>query len=486
MAALPTVASLCGSLGQHLKPAEGFAAPDTTITAVHISELQDPTSYVVGGELLLTTGLMLPTSSLGCEQYVARLLNAGVAALGLGLGPVYDVVPEPLAATCDRLGLPLLVVPAPTPFLTVTNAYWAARNRATEQPLHDAVAAQRGLIDAAVAPDPAAEILRRLARALDGWAARLTPAGSVEQIYPASMIDEAEELQAEVSRLEVAGVHSAASFVANERFVAVFPLSAETRIVGYLAVGSATHLTPHQRHVVMTAVTLLSIDALRSQRSASAREATGRAVAALIELGFVDQARQLAAVLDVPVPGAQGRVLVTRSRDSDAIARLVERWCPEVLGTRATRADGWFIIPVPHPGLDELARELRTADRSASALISEPTRLKDAATVKARLLDALGRLAPGVVDLAEGPDDTVNISEKLDRFLTEQSRPVREALVAYLRHRGQWEQASRALGVHRNTLRYRLERAREAVDLDIDDPDHAARLWLLLRSRGVA
>ena len=80
----------------------------------------------------------------------------------------------------------------------------------------------------------------------------------------------------------------------------------------------------------------------------------------------------------------------------------------------------------------------------------------------------------------------MNISEKLDRFLTEQSRPVREALVAYLRHRGQWEQASRALGVHRNTLRYRLERAREAVDLDIDDPDHAARLWLLLRSRGIA
>jgi purine catabolism regulator len=42
------------------------------------------------------------------------------------------------------------------------------------------------------------------------------------------------------------------------------------------------------------------------------------------------------------------------------------------------------------------------------------------------------------------------------------------------------------LSVHRNTLRYRLSRAREALGLDIDDPDIAARLWLLMRERGAA
>jgi len=84
--ALPTVPSLCRTLGKHLYQADGFVVPETPVTAVHVSELVDPTSYVSGGELLLTTGLILPTSRIGWEGYVSRLKNIGIAALGLGLG----------------------------------------------------------------------------------------------------------------------------------------------------------------------------------------------------------------------------------------------------------------------------------------------------------------------------------------------------------------------------------------------------------------
>ena len=84
--ALPTVASLCRTLGEHLHPVDGFVVPETPVTAVHISELVDPTSYVSGGELLLTTGLILPTSRVGWEGYVSRLKSIGIAALGIGRG----------------------------------------------------------------------------------------------------------------------------------------------------------------------------------------------------------------------------------------------------------------------------------------------------------------------------------------------------------------------------------------------------------------
>ena len=60
------------------------------------------------------------------------------------------------------------------------------------------------------------------------------------------------------------------------------------------------------------------------------------------------------------------------------------------------------------------------------------------------------------------------------------------ALVAYLRHRGQWDPAARTLGVHRNTLRHRISRAQELAGLDFDDPDVAALAWLHFRQTGLA
>ena len=236
--ALPTVASLCRALGKHLHPAAGFVVPETPVTAVHVSELVDPTLYVSGGELLLTTGLTLPTSRIEWDGYVSRLKGIGIAALGIGLGPRYSEPPEALVEACKASGLTLLVVPAPTPFLTISKTYWTARARSSEQHLQDAVAVHLALIDAAASPDAPAEVLRRLARAVDGWAATLTSTGKLDQIHPAGLVVEAEALQSEVERLEVAGVHSAASFIARGRYVAIFPLSVEETVVGYLANGS--------------------------------------------------------------------------------------------------------------------------------------------------------------------------------------------------------------------------------------------------------
>jgi purine catabolism regulator len=53
----------------------------------------------------------------------------------------------------------------------------------------------------------------------------------------------------------------------------------------------------------------------------------------------------------------------------------------------------------------------------------------------------------------------------------------------YLRHRGHWENASRALGIHRNSLRHRMALASSLLGVDLDDPDVFAPLWLELRQR---
>ena len=485
--ALPTVASLCRTLGKDLHPADGFVVPETPVTAVHVSELVDPTSYVSGGELLLTTGLILPTSRIGWEGYVSRLKSIGIAALGIGLGPRYSAPPGALLEACKASGLTLLVVPDPTPFLTISKTYWAARARSSEQHLQDEVAAHRALINAAASPDPPAEVLRRLARVVNGWAARLTSTGKLDQIHPAGLVEEAEALQSEVERLEVAGIHSAASFIAHGRYVAIFPLSVEETVVGYLAVGTTEQLSAMHRRVVLTAVALLSIDSIRWQRTASAREATARCVASLVDLGHIEAARQLAAAEGLPMLHGEGRVLLVRARDSEKVLRVVESWSADVLAVATTRAESWYLLLSGHPRLADLGRSLSKADPTASAVVSALVRLADIGTTRSRLGDRLRELSRGELELDEFPlGDARLIARRLDDFLEEQSKDVIAALAAYLRHRGQWAQASRDLGVHRNTLRYRLSRAREALGVDIDDPDIAARLWLLMRERGAA
>ncbi len=481
---IPTVASLCSALGHHLVPAEGFTAPDTEITAVHISELVDPVAYLSGGELLLTTGLTLPHSDLGCRRYVARLRQAGLSALALGLGPVHQSPPPSLVRACREARLPLLVVPVPTPFLLVSRTYWSARARSTEQQLTDAVAAHRALVDAAVAPDPAAAVLRRLAVLLEGWAALLTAQGKVDQSYPAGLVEEMEALQAEVSRLEMAGVHSSASFSSADHVVVVFPLAVENRVVGYLAAGSPRQLEAAQRRVVLTAAALLSLDVIRNQRSQSAREATRRCVALLVDAGLTDASRRLAADTGVPSPGREVSVLAIRGRDSADLVEAVERWCPEALSVMVDRAAAWCLLPDGHPALDDLEAELGRVDPVASAVVSELVALDAAGRVRPRTQRALASTPPGKIARPRHPGG--GVPRAVDRFVARASPELLQALVGYLRHRGQYEQAATSLGLHRNTLRYRVARARELLQLDLDDPDVSAETWLALRTRGVA
>jgi len=486
--AAPTVASLCRALGAHLSPAPGFTAPAREITAVHLSELLDPTGYLTGGELLLTTGLTLPKNRIGCQRYVARLAEAELTALAIGLGPVHAEVPAPLIEACSKLDLPLLVVPAPTPFLRITKAYWAAVSRSAEQELKDVVATQRALVDAAASADPVGGVLRTLSRSLDAWSATFSPSGEVEQVHPPGLADEAEQARREILRLEGAGVHSAASFSTGSTAVIVFPLTAEERVAGYLAVGTSAPLDPTRRRAVLTASALLSLDAVRRVRAQSVAEESQRCVGLLVDLGFVDAARRLAAVVRAPSPTDHVRVLALRSRHRDLVASTVRRWCHDTIAAMDGGDSAWFLVPSAHPPLHRLDARLATADPDAVAVVSDVVPVEQASIVRGALTSTVAQLTAGTrrLDVRRAAPDGGELADRLGEAVDRLSRPQLEALVVFLRHHGQWEPASRGLGVHRNTLRHRIARCRSVLTLDLDDPDVTAELWLLLRRRGLA
>jgi PucR family transcriptional regulator, purine catabolism regulatory protein len=88
---------------------------------VHAAELVDIAPLLRGGELLLVTGIALPSD--GLVRYVRELSKAGVAGLVVELGRRWTSdLPEPLVSTCERMGLPLVALRKEIGFVTVIQA----------------------------------------------------------------------------------------------------------------------------------------------------------------------------------------------------------------------------------------------------------------------------------------------------------------------------------------------------------------------------
>ena len=58
-----------------------------------------------------------------------------------------------------------------------------------------------------------------------------------------------------------------------------------------------------------------------------------------------------------------------------------------------------------------------------------------------------------------------------------------DSIEAFLHHNGQWESAAAQLGVHRHTLRNRMDKAAELIGRDLDSAHTRSELWIALKAR---
>jgi purine catabolism regulator len=117
-----TVASLIDELGLQL--VSGQQAAQTHIRWVHSSELADPTPWLKGGELLLTTGLQL-TGPKVQRELIERLADHRIAGLGFGTGFTHKRLPAALVAAARKREFPLFEVPYELPFIAITERAFA-------------------------------------------------------------------------------------------------------------------------------------------------------------------------------------------------------------------------------------------------------------------------------------------------------------------------------------------------------------------------
>ncbi|ASR33877.1 hypothetical protein BAY61_01480 [Prauserella marina] len=496
----PTVQWLLnrGELGLRSLVDADLARP---IRWVHASELADPTPFLSGGELLLTTGL----DPLEWADYVPRLTERGIAALGFGVGFGHSEVPAALVAAARAHELPLIEVPKPTPFIAIGEAVAEAIARAQEDALATALTTQRELITAALSSGGPSAVVGELAKALEGWVLLLDESGTTLHSAPHGARKHAASVRTDLGKLAPGSPLHAASLAIRDDQVAVLPIGTKGGVAGYLAAGRPSPLRAAEHSVLASAVGLLALDLAGQQQSREASRNANLAVLRLVVAGHADLAEAAADTLGVPLPEGTVRVAMLSCEPGDlpVLLREAERHhgldqCGALVA-RYDRHSVVVLLPVAEGDLQAVEEVLHKVAGSRG-VASEGALLPDVPDafrrtrsvffgttrgterlVLARDIATAGLLAQLDHPGARGWADAM--FEPLERHATRSKLDLISTLRVFLGNNGHVDASATALGIHRHTLRYRLRRITELLDADLDDPTARAELWLALRMR---
>ncbi|MGW5862032.1 PucR family transcriptional regulator [Streptomyces sp. NPDC055239] len=465
-----------------------IAGPDAgesgaAVQWVHTSEMADPYPYLLGGELLLTAGVHI-TEPVGAgvylDDYVARIVEAGGAALGFGVAPVHDTVPRALVTACDRYGLPLLEVPPRTTFSGVARAVWQLVAEARHAELRRVTEAQQGLATAAARPDPVPAVLRQLAARLGGWAVLYAPDGTVLHTAgtaPGAGVRQAVRDLSEVVRPagRTGPVPASATDSVGGTHLTAYALGGGQ---GFALGVAAEQREPGDHTITGVAVVLLSLLTGKHQGAADSVRS-----AALVRLLLGSAAGDVA-----PLLGAEEWTVVHARGDvgNDPVAHSVAASAlAAALGSGLVDTDpDQDLVRLLLPGDREL-----TGQPGWTLGASAPASPGDLPAADAQADRALRRAeatrAPlvrhreaGIASLV-APAEAAAHARVLLAPLGD-SAALTETLRTWLSLHGSWDRTATALGVHRNTVRQRVTRCAALLGADLDDPDVRMELWFAL------
>ncbi|MEF2978374.1 PucR family transcriptional regulator [Subtercola sp. YIM 133946] len=483
----------------------GAAADDAVLERpvawVHSSDLADPTPWLEAGQVLLTDGVQFSAAAEAgfADAYVARLRARGVLALGFATEIVHAGIPSALLQACDRQGLPLFEVGAKTPFIGIIRRVADVIADERQARLQWTLDAQRAVARAALRTDGLGAILAELSHRLDTWVVLFDSVGEVVTVpqLDSAPADALPELAANATRLLARGSRAGLRLVEVSGGATMQTLGHTGSLRGVLAVGTALPLDPAENDLVSSVIALASI-ALEQQRTLDlARRHLRSGVLELLVAGVVEVADRTAQPLWGRLPDEPVRVTLV---DADGQALLDEL---ELLSTAeagsvffaergrsvvmVTAADQGTIV---HPVLARWGLRAGVSTpagwRELERALREARRALDSATATASVVD-FDDLAQhglhGLLAASGGRAIAERLLKPLDGLPPAESTRFEASLHAWYRHNCVWESAARELGVHRHTLRSRVDAAAELLGLDLDDFAARSELFNALQLR---
>ena len=117
-----TVAELLDMPHLRLRLHSGGQALDRAVDWTHTTDLPEPWRWIAGGELLMTNGMSVPRTAAGQEELIGQLVDHGAAGLAIGEQMYCPPLTRRLTRVSDALGLPVLWIAFPMPFVAISRA----------------------------------------------------------------------------------------------------------------------------------------------------------------------------------------------------------------------------------------------------------------------------------------------------------------------------------------------------------------------------
>jgi purine catabolism regulator len=464
-------------------------AGDRGISWISSSDLPDPTPFLEAGQVLLTTGTQFADGARGgVRDYVRRLHDAGVAALGFGTEVVRST-PDALGIACDELGMPLFEVPYRTPFIAVIR--WAADAIAAEGRERDTwtIQAQRAVSTAALTRGGVGAAIAAFATQTGLVVVRFDAGGDVVStagdLAPESMAT----LGNEARRLLARSGRSAEPLTVDGLPAEVQTLGRSGTGRGALAlVGTRVH-DREVRIVSATAIALIEISLSDRADAAAARSALGAAFLDLARAGAWATATAMArsARMPVPAPPLLAAVGTGPADDLAALADAVSAVSDHaVVASDGHRLD--LLLPLAaatdladlgarYDGVHVGAAEAETPDDVPAALRDAHAACSRAGALGTPFLRAEATPERSLLRLVDPEYTRLASRSRLD------GAPYLEEARVWLEQNARLEPAARELGIHRHSLRSRMTELGRRTGLDLDTLAGRSELWILLLAR---
>ncbi len=487
-----SLSALVGLPSLGLTVLTGHQNLDRRVFSVAVSDLPDPTRYLLGGEFVLTTGTWLAEARNDPYDYVARLVAADAVGLGFGTAVVADSTPAALIEAAERCRLVLVEVPEQTPFIAVVRAM---SDLLVEEQRAELLHIQRAHQDlsAAARRDGPGGVIRTLSTQLAGEVLLLDGTGRIREWSTESATTVATMVESEVRQLR-AGGSTLATVLIDGRRVTVQALGTGPAPRGFLVTSVEAATTTLQRDLIAGAGSILSYGLDQESPNAQRRERQA-ALIRLVKTGSLPEPTELAALAAGLLHGEAIQVLA-------ASGPLPQRqaWCARLQDLGEERAIAGLLGEQAYAVLSSPADAqiaLASAGPGQCIGVSRPTKVEDLrrafddADQSCLVAAARGARAVSYADLTGGvltiadPRTARSFAQEflapIDEYERTSGIDMRTSLQTWLDHHGHYEPAATSLGLHRHTLRSRIRRAQTLLGRDLDDAASRVDLWFALQ-----